>query len=736
MNKFRFLCVLALTACVASPALAQTPAAGPYPYLLRVNRSGSTQLGSMTFTTVAKKRDINPESDWRIQEENFAADNNLGLYTNLFNIGSGTIANAGGRLTYTGGTAGAWRMLAPITCPWFTVSADIEEPLGTPATNAIVGVGIADTGTANTDKYWVEYNHVGRVIKIRKTINNSTSDLVTATLDGTPTRIYAVWNGKFLSAWTAGSCGNPNPKCWGATITSSDMDMRVTASMATRFPYLVLQADSGVTVRVNRWAHSIFGGLGCANHTPVRYIDGTPMMIGNKMFFTATVPGVSTNPGSNEWVHFHSAIFSFDTETYEIKETAKLFQISGTKIYGQHVYCPRFDPVTNLWYITHSTFGSSDDDNNVRVKYNVFSGDLLHGVHVLPDATSVGLTVSGVANDKMIYDMDFVKIGGTFYATYVTGNASTASGTTAWNVSFASGTSLGSLARYAIDSNFNAEGPKITRVGGTRVVTSKVMTTGGTVANNSYVHWNLLTGAYIGTFTADIAEGTSLKTHTPIFEIPGSNNKTRYLMACFSPDDGFKSQTGTSFNWTQGATQFQLSGSTNDGWEWPLNDYPYQTPPPRIPGLRDIPTVKPLPDSQRYSTTSSGTAYSLTASAAALDFGTTDPVVTLAEAGRYQIEADVLLQYSGATFASNRTVTLKLRRTNNTAADLTNATVTCNTDVTTTITGPMIMVHLKADDYTTAGSSDAITVFGDVSVVPSAGNLQASFAKIYARRIP
>ena len=81
------------------PALAQTPATGPYPYLLRVNRTTSTQLGSMTFTTVAKKRDINPESDWRIQEENFAADNNLGLYTNLFNIGSGTIANAGGRLT-------------------------------------------------------------------------------------------------------------------------------------------------------------------------------------------------------------------------------------------------------------------------------------------------------------------------------------------------------------------------------------------------------------------------------------------------------------------------------------------------------------------------------------------------------------------------------------------------------------------------------------------------------------
>ncbi len=75
--------------------------------ILNVLPSGTTQLSAMTFSTVAKRRDICLEYE-RIQEENFAANNNGGVYTNMFNIGAGTIANSNGRLSYTGGTGAAW----------------------------------------------------------------------------------------------------------------------------------------------------------------------------------------------------------------------------------------------------------------------------------------------------------------------------------------------------------------------------------------------------------------------------------------------------------------------------------------------------------------------------------------------------------------------------------------------------------------------------------------------------
>lgn len=132
---------------------------------------------------------------------------------------------------------------------------------------------------------------------------------------------------------------------------------------------------------------------------------------------------------------------------------------------------------------------------------------------------------------------------------------------------------------------------------------------------------------------------------------------------------------------------------------------------------------------------SAGTVYSLTATSAALDFGTTDPAIVLNKAGTYMIQGRVNLQYTGATFAASRTVTLKLRRTNNTPADLTNGTSTLATAIVTTVTATFMIVQLPPVIYTTTVLTDAITIFGDVSVVPSAGNLQAMAASVIATRL-
>ena len=129
-----------------------------------------------------------------------------------------------------------------------------------------------------------------------------------------------------------------------------------------------------------------------------------------------------------------------------------------------------------------------------------------------------------------------------------------------------------------------------------------------------------------------------------------------------------------------------------------------------------------------------GTAYALTNTAAAVDLGTTDPVITIDKAGTYKITATINLQMAGATFAASRVVTIKLRRTNNTPADLTGGSAVMDTGITTTVTGTMEYVTLQVI-YTTANLDDAITIFGDVSVVPSAGALNVTQANIIAERL-
>lgn len=129
-----------------------------------------------------------------------------------------------------------------------------------------------------------------------------------------------------------------------------------------------------------------------------------------------------------------------------------------------------------------------------------------------------------------------------------------------------------------------------------------------------------------------------------------------------------------------------------------------------------------------------GTAYSLTATPAALDFGTVDPIITIPAAGVWLILARVRVDYNGATFAAVRTGTLKLRRTNNTAADLTSGSFGFKTDIITTLTYTL-GEFFKAVVYTTTNSNDAITIFGDISVIPSAGSLDCVEADLVAVKL-
>ena len=104
-----------------------------------------------------------------------------------------------------------------------------------------------------------------------------------------------------------------------------------------------------------------------------------------------------------------------------------------------------------------------------------------------------------------------------------------------------------------------------------------------------------------------------------------------------------------------------------------------------------------------------------------------------ASAGKtYLLFARCRLDYVGATFAANRTVTFKIRRTNNTAGDVTNGITTFQTAVITTLSYTAGNLVVVAIPYTTAGTSDIIQPFVSIDVLPSAGSIQVIEGNITA----
>lgn len=120
-----------------------------------------------------------------------------------------------------------------------------------------------------------------------------------------------------------------------------------------------------------------------------------------------------------------------------------------------------------------------------------------------------------------------------------------------------------------------------------------------------------------------------------------------------------------------------------------------------------------------------GTAYSLTDTAAALALGTTAPTKVITIAGNYLLLATVHLTYKGATVGAE-TVTLKLRRTNNTAADVSNSSVTIDLPASTTLTHSYGIVNLPPVIYSTANSDDSVSIFGAVSAALGAGTIDVT----------
>ncbi len=138
---------------------------------------------------------------------------------------------------------------------------------------------------------------------------------------------------------------------------------------------------------------------------------------------------------------------------------------------------------------------------------------------------------------------------------------------------------------------------------------------------------------------------------------------------------------------------------------------------------------------------SAGTFPILTATSVPLDFGTTDPIITIDQAGTYQITISAFYNTSGATYTDTAKAQMTLRRTNNTAANIANTNDSCIISIMTTSTqlaGKLVsqIVYTTSNDATHGTNiCDILSLYGSVTRTPSAGSVKCRRAWIVAVKL-
>lgn len=130
-----------------------------------------------------------------------------------------------------------------------------------------------------------------------------------------------------------------------------------------------------------------------------------------------------------------------------------------------------------------------------------------------------------------------------------------------------------------------------------------------------------------------------------------------------------------------------------------------------------------------------GTPYTLTVTPAEMTFGTTRPNLTITAAGTYLIRASSVIDLSASSGGTGGiTATFKLRRTNNTPADLAGGTTTGGIWYSGAAKNFVDALSLPELVYVTANTNDVIQLWGSLSAVPT-GGITCTAAQIVAERI-
>jgi hypothetical protein len=580
--RFAFLLAWAMAAAPAcgAPVPVETPTSirgklAASPIIAGPAMTGSNAPPNLTFTECARQRINQVESKFRYYTTDFSSGASFGM---------DQVTNTGGTVTsptnsspgsdgiqFTGSGQVAYTTKGPLQNAWSVIALDIAK-YGDGPTTDIVEVGARKKATV--DGVFCRYNNVTRNLQIISVTSGTETVQNQSLIDGPPRTIYCIFNGRFCIAATAGSGKSAAAKVWCSVDISSIWDVRTTANLAAMKAYFSLNQETGKTVIATGFRHGIFGPMGSSGHELITYNDGTPIMVGNKYFFTVVnatfAPSLAVS-----YTGLGSAIHSLDLTTFEEVEEGRIFFWVGGKMRANGLNKICLDPATNIWTISYNPPNVDELLNTSlgdTVRYCTYTGgDLLHGVHYIDDSLSATIGVSGQTTN--LYDDDRFYYNGIWYESYTKTDSATVTGTAHFHPALASGPDLAHLTEIAVDTTRDCEGQKFCKVGGAWYVT-----TAGQRNVGSFSCYDL-TGAFAGGLNADTITGSSntdLQSHSQIIPVMRGDGLTEYYMMNFMDDFLYADYPNSgSFQFSYGTLVIQKAAQTNTGWEHKRYWYPY-----------------------------------------------------------------------------------------------------------------------------------------------------------------
>jgi hypothetical protein len=174
-------------------------------------------------------------------------------------------------------------------------------------------------------------------------------------------------------------------------------------------------SSGGSTVwKFNNFRCGSWGQDGLRDNAIVKQQDGAPLVVDNRLYFTATASG--TGEGS------HAGIFRMDLQSQRIERTGSMFVKRNGLVYNDLPASAVWDSDASLWRVLVSTWGNAAESGELHVLHAEHSGNLLHQVTVFDSPPTLALTADV---NHHVYDADtiFDAASGRWYVAYIATNS-------------------------------------------------------------------------------------------------------------------------------------------------------------------------------------------------------------------------------------------------------------------------------------------------------------------------
>lgn len=513
----------------------------------------SKDIVDLNFNTASISRQVNLlNDDFVYFHDNFNSD--YGLYDEI------SLGASGVNITKNTNN-GTFEFVSD---NWVTFFRKTKKANTIPFTFMELGVDSFGTQTSGTQSVGVGlirdisnylmviYDSINKILKVDIKLNGETVSRVETNIELTePCKIGFCQNENSISMFL--NKGNGWEYINHAGSYKGVLDLTNPINMKDWYHGYAIFTNKANTVKLNSFRSGAFGQVGVRDHNLIRYTDGTPLIINNEVYLSATSGGVRNSiPGS------HWSVFSMNLSSYEVKERAKILIKREGLVLGDHAGNIVYDNNENCFHIFVSNWGDWTNVGPAKIVYGKCYNDLLNGIHVIDEVRYLNIPTTVAGNSA--YDPDVVKYDDKWHIFY------TESSKTADTNSFSAhvaGDTLDNLMQVADDRSAlsgSYEGCKVQKIGGEWFVFSSNLT--------EYRCCKAEDMSFVCNVKAPEIGNNSAKPHFTIIPIP-YGNKTKLIVVSFDNTQYSSIGIHTRGNWYVFENDKLL-----DGYEFQLKRVP------------------------------------------------------------------------------------------------------------------------------------------------------------------